>query len=245
MTCPDLRPHFKHIVERPMAHSFGVPVISDWADKADDDPVFGVFKQCGFWTMAEAAILYEAARQLQGDWLDIGGHTGWTAAHIIAAGNPRVDLLDPMYGNEEFLDRTLQNLRAAFGRDGGGICLSQTSDEFFAFMLEGGALEDDLCVGIVIDGDHDRPHPLQDAQNAAEFLRPTGVIMLHDAVGGPVQDAVAWLLDNGFQAKVYLTPHVVACCWRGDFTPPDYQPDSLVRHALQTTLPGWMLELAR
>jgi hypothetical protein len=240
MTCPDLRPHFKHMHWRPMSHSMGVEVGSDWADKAPDDPVFGTHKQCGVWTRDEAAILYEAARQLHGDWLDIGGHTGWTAAHIIAAGNPRVDLVDPMYANQEFAERTRENLKS-FWRV---ALFGSTSDEFFSFLLKDGALEEDLCAGIVIDGDHDRPHPLHDAQNAAKLLRPTGVILLHDAIGVPVQDAVAWLQDSGFRVKVYLTPHVVACCWRGEFAPPAYEPDPLVRHMLKSRLPDWMLACA-
>lgn len=40
LICPDLTPHFKHLVSRPMPHSFGHDVPSDWADKS----VVGLFE---------------------------------------------------------------------------------------------------------------------------------------------------------------------------------------------------------
>jgi hypothetical protein len=71
LEAPDLTPHFKHLVSRPMPHSFGHDVPSDWGDKADDDPVFGLYKKCGMWTHDEAAILFNvaaAAWTFQGMW---------------------------------------------------------------------------------------------------------------------------------------------------------------------------------
>ena len=56
--------------------------------------------------------------------------------------------------------------------------------------------------------------------------------MLHDGVGKPVQEAVEWLMANGFKARAYFTPHLVFCCWRGDFAPPDHIPDPEVKRQL-------------
>ena len=79
--------------------------------------------------------------------------------------------------------------------------------------------------GVVIDGDHEPGKPLEDAKNAMRHLADTGVILFHDGLGRPVREAVTWLLDQGFKARVYWTPHVVFACWRGDFTPPEHDAD--------------------
>jgi hypothetical protein len=230
LTCPDLTPHFKHLHSRVMPHSMGHDVPSDWADKADDDPVFGIYKKCGFWTHDEVAILYNIARTggipgrygaRLGSWLDIGAHTGWTSAHISAATLTGVLGVDPIltykvfdienkyFEHSEFLQRFNDNTYAVAGCLG----IGESSSEYFAHNEESFA-------GIVIDGDHDLGKPLADARNAAKYLQPSGVILFHDGIGAPVREAVTWLLSQGFKARIYWTPHIVFCCWRGEFEPP-------------------------
>jgi len=77
LEAPDLSRFFKHLTVSPMAHSFGHDVPRDWADKSDDDPVFGIWKRCGFWTHDEAAILYNVAQRVNGFWLDMGIESVW------------------------------------------------------------------------------------------------------------------------------------------------------------------------
>lgn len=219
LTAPDLTPHFKHLISRPMPHSFGHDVPSDWGDKADDDPQFGLYKRCGMWTHDEAAILYNVARGRR-HALDIGAHTGWTTAHMAAA-HCSVTLVEPMHRLEVWQTRVERNLRA-FWHGIFGISHS-TADVFFESPDDWLPWNEwDL---IVVDGDHLAPHPMRDAQNAAKHLVDTGVILLHDAMGKPVYDAAIWLMDQGFHCRIYWTPHVIACCWRGDFTPPEHVPD--------------------
>ncbi len=246
LTCPDLTSHFKHLHSRVMGHSMGHEVPSDWADKSDDDPVFGIYKRCGMFTHDEAAILYNVARVGGGEWCDIGAHTGWTSAHIAAA-SCSVDAVDPMLSTVGFQDRFEANMEHCwtfldeyFGK---------TSQEFFELPLMG------AFAGFCIDGDHEPGAPLQDAQNAAKHLAPTGVIVLHDGVGRPVREAVEWLMGHeqqcaywdeganlrppyklnqcdcrrGFKARAYFTPHLLFVCWRGDFVPPDHVPDVRVK----------------
>ena len=82
------------------------------------------------------------------------------------------------------------------------------------------------------------PHPQADAYGAAMHLHDTGVILLHDGFGEPVQEAVRWLQDQGFRTRIYLTPHIVACCWRGDFTPPTHIPEpAILEHNLPVRMP--------
>ena len=218
LTCPDLTPHFKHLVSRPMPHSFGHDVPSDWGDKADDDPVFGLYKNCGMWTHDEAAILFNVAAgkwPLHGLWVDIGAHTGWTSKHINEATNSAVICVDPMLGNVDFCDRFFDN--TGYPRS---WARGFTSAEMFA-----GVSPDDKARGFCIDGDHQPGEPLKDAQGAARHLTDTGVIIFHDALGLPVREAALWLMNEGFKARWYSTPHGIILCWRGDFTPPDHVSD--------------------
>lgn len=235
LTCPDLTPHFRHLHSRVMPHSFGHDVPSDWADKADDDPVFGLYKRCGMWTHDEAAILYNVARKTPGAvWVDVGAHTGWTTAHLSCAGH-ETRAVDPMLRLRQFGNRLRKNLGmrvtgeaeiTQFGYE--LIDLGITSSEYIADQDEDvrdNGPCDGYFSGFCIDGDHEPGEPLKDAQGAARHLGDTGVIIFHDFIGQPVREAVTWLMQQGFHARVYMTPHMVACCWRGDFTPPDHVPD--------------------
>ena len=219
LTAPDLTPHFKHLVSRPMAHSFGHDVPSDWGDKADDDPVFGLYKRCGMWTHDEAAILFQCVALLGGDWFDIGAHTGWTTAHIGTGTVGFIRAIEPMFAVPEFRYRFLDNCTQ------GTVGISKLTSA--AFFAEDNSIVDGVC----IDGDHEPGKPLEDAQNSVKHLADTGVIMLHDGTGQPVREAVEWLMRKGMKCRAYFTPHLVFCCWRGDFVPPDHEPDQKVKNA--------------
>ncbi len=225
---------FNHLDIRPMPHSMGHSVASDWADKEVDDPVFGLYKNCGLWTHDEAAILLACASQMSvhGEWVDIGAHTGWTSKHINWGTNSRVLCVDPMLAVPEFCARFEENTQ--FWKS---WIWPQTSTEFF----ESRGSSEHRYKGFCIDGDHEPGEPLKDVINAFQHLAPTGVILLHDFIGQPVRDAATWLMlfktgkpqnaatwlmfVGGMKCRVYRTPHMVAVLWRGDFTPPDHVPD--------------------
>jgi len=227
LLCPDLTENFECLVNRPMPHSFGHHVPSDWGDKKDDDPQFGLYKRCGFWTQDEAAILFNIARQVGGFWLDIGAHTGWTTAHIDAGlklsprqgrtfPTPKVVPVDPMFAVPEFAARFCSNTGFPMP-----ALAAKTSTEYFRMHDNGG----DPFNGVCIDGDHSIGEPLKDAKNAARHLSKSGVILFHDFIGQPVREGVEWLMDQGFKARVYFTPHMVAVCWRENFVPPNHVAD--------------------
>jgi hypothetical protein len=189
-----------------MPHSLGHNVLSDREHYPD----------CGFWTHDEAAILYHVASAIGGDWADIGGHTGWTACHQAAAGC-RVMAVDNMYALESFRQRAEENILAA-GLGSRIELFCGLSRQFFATI-------DKQFDGIVIDGDHEPPVPLEDACDAFRRLKARGVILFHDFIGKPVRDGVRWLLASGLRGRVYWTPHMLAVCWRGQFHPPPHVPD--------------------
>jgi hypothetical protein len=230
LTAPNLTPFFKHIHVRPMAHSMGHSVPSDWADKAEDDPVFGIYKKCGMFTHDEAAILYNVGNRLGGWCVDIGAHTCWGAIHLSAA-RCEVMAVDPMYGLPEFRERASENSVAykLVSRASGGISLhAMTSESFFARAGKVGY----RFKLTLIDGDHEPGKPLEDAINAAKHLADTGVIVFHDGTGLPVREAVQYLMAQGFYCRPYFSPHMMYVCWRGDFTPPDHVPDPNVKAQL-------------
>ncbi len=211
LVAPDLTPSFKHLTSRVMGHSFGHDVLSDWADKADDDPVFGIHKRCGLWTHDEAALLYNVAKQIGGDWLDIGAHTGWTARHLVEAEVNDVWGVDPLYAVDEFRERAQSQCPL--------IPSPYTSRKYFADVPLRWTID-----GVVIDGDHEPGEPLHDAMHAAAHLKPGGVILLHDFVGLPVREAVQYLMfEKGMRVRLYLTPHVVAVCWWRSPLLPNYE----------------------
>lgn len=202
-----------------MPHSGGVPVASDWTDRDKDDPIFGLYKRCGFWTMAEAGILFGCAQYFRGKWLDIGAHTGWTAAHVAAAHpDNSVMAVEPMFAVPDFRERAEENLREC-GIADRVLLFPGRSDEFRQQCTSPSA---PAYAGVCIDGDHDSPHPHNDATIADSILGIGGVVLFHDSKGGPVQDGVRFLVGMGYRSHYYDTVHGVTVCWRGEdtFVPP-------------------------
>lgn len=220
LIAPDLTLQFRHLHVRPIpGYSFGHDLLSDWADKPEGDPVFGLYKKCGFWSHDEAAILYHIALDKKGRWLDIGAHTGWTAAHIAKAGG-RVTLVEPMWSLAEWQQRGELNLEPVWEQIDEIV-----KDLALVYFRECGRAR---FTGVVIDGDHMSPHPKNDALNADAHLHGNGVILFHDGTGGPVWDGVTALLDRGYKAHVYLTGNVVIACWPDNWKPPIHVPDPAI-----------------
>lgn len=177
---------------------------------------------CGFMSHDEIAILYAT---LHGPHLhmktavEIGARFGWTAKAIHAATSGCVVCIDPilMYGNPE-LERFTENLGATFGSV---IPVPRTAKEALRDLIGS------KYAAFVIDGDHDEPQPLYDAVNCYRIAQPDCIMVLHDGRGKPIQDAVVWLLDQGFKSKFYYTPAGMFVCWRGfeGWEPPVHQPD--------------------
>lgn len=232
LTAPDIEASFKHLHIRPMGHSFGHSVPSDWADKSIDDATFGFYKNCGMLTHDEAAIIYNIASGRPGTWLDIGAHTGWSTSHLAAPGC-QVMAIDPMLRLQGFLDRFQQNTRGRWNHIAGIDW--HTSLDFFRSLDP-----DEKYRGVLIDGDHQPGKPMEDAVNALRHLESDGAIVFHDFVGLPVREAVLYLIEQGFKARVYLTPHGMACCWRGSVEPPAHVAEpGILAQRLPDRWPEW------
>jgi hypothetical protein len=215
LTAPDLAPHFHGTICEPRHWSMGHDAISD----RDFEP------NCTFMTHDEVAILYAVGKQVGGTWVDIGSRFGWTSAHLAVAGC-RVLAVDPGYQDAGFAERMRENTYRVYDSDPTKLCtqlIPETSQDFFDSQPPS-----KLFDGVCIDGNHDAPYPQRDAAMAWAHLDEQGVIVFHDFWGKPIRDGVDYLLDIGFEARVYDTPNGMAVCWKGSFDPPDHEPDPAI-----------------
>jgi hypothetical protein len=207
--------NFANAIWHPRGYSGGVPIGSDWADKPEGDPKFGLYKNCGFWSRGEVALLGQVARQFPGRWLEIGSHTGWCAGHLVASGCDVISI-DPGFLDEEWYER----FRANLAEELAGVRVIPFAGRSAEFFNIWELHPEKMCTGSLIDGDHDAPNPLEDAKGSYARLADRGVIALHDFRGPAVWDAAKWLVDQGMQFRVYPSVHMVCLCWRGSFDPP-------------------------
>lgn len=222
----------------------GVEIGSDWQDKRADDPTFGLYRECGFWTKGESRLLKQWVNQIGGRWLEIGAHTGW-CTNIIA--EPRaggsgeypeqvhiVTAIEPMFSMPEWFHRFMAN--SSFRNMARIMPWAGRSSQFFDIWDGGGGRTFDGCL---IDGDHCGDNPLNDAKGCFDRLNERGVILLHDFRGPDVWDAAKYLVDRGLKFKVYPSVHMVCVCWRGEFNPPAPVQEGAHDWAAHYGLPEW------
>lgn len=161
---------------------------------------------CGFLSIRESEILADVVRSTGGAWCEIGSHVGWSAAVIVDAGAKALAMIDPAYADAKngICKRMILNLVKAIDIPRTWP-VGLTSAQFLKYNR-------DMFDGFLIDGDHDSPNPLNDAKGASEYLKPGGVIVLHDYNGRPIKDAVDWLCENGFTAEIHRTMNGLAVC---------------------------------
>lgn len=200
-------------------------VVQNCGHDCPSDPDFE--PMCTFMTHDEIAILYEVMKRMhRRTVIEIGSRFGWSAKAINAATAGCVICLDPIlqYGKPEF-ERFRENLGASFGHM---IPVPKTSQQFFLDRNTESRIT--RYSGFVIDGNHDTPEPLNDAKGCLSLATEDCVMVFHDGRGKPIQDAVAWLMDQGFSAKFYCTPNGMFVCWRGfaGWTPPVHDADPAI-----------------
>lgn len=178
-----------------------------------------------FMTHDEAAILHNCALLLPGAWVDIGSRFGWTTVHIEHAGCD-VIAIDPEYNSWNGLKRAQYNISVSRAGKGSIALIGNTSKEFFS-----GCTDQLQFDGVCIDGNHDSPHPLEDAIGALRHLKPKGFVVFHDFWGKPIRDGAEYLVSQGLKCKTYSTPNGMAVCWRGSVEPPEHVPDSSINWA--------------
>lgn len=79
-----------------------------------------------------------------------------------------------------------------------------------------------------IDGDHERPHPLQDTVACHACASEDAMILFHDLASPDVAEGLDYLLENGWQTVVYQTMQIMGAAWRGNVQPVQHVPDPQV-----------------
>ena len=219
LTAPDLSPHFKQLLVRPRPWSLGHDIPSD----PDYEP-----ENC-FMSHDEAAILWQCAYSMSGDWVDIGARFGWSTIHVASAGC-NVVAVDHVLKLIVAQERLEGNLHFWWHRI--SEVISKSSSIALAQLNANNYGISDRPVkyfaGFCIDANHDSPEPTNDARGCLKIAAPDCCIVFHDFRGRPIRDAVRFLMGEGFRARVYWTPSMMAVCWRGNFVPPVHVRDPKV-----------------
>lgn len=203
---PDLLPAFPHTAEFIVN---GRPTMHD----VDFQP------SCGYVSIDEARILWQAARDFPGTWCEIGSHTGFSGAHIAhglddhGVGDGALVAIEPQYVYLDFFRRARANWHRA-DVDHLIFPIAALSGSYFDGCRE-------TFTGAFVDGDHEPGKPQEDAATLLPRMAGRCVIVLHDGVGQPVLDAADWLAEQGFTVRIYDTMARLVVCWRGDWEPPE------------------------
>ena len=183
---------------------------------------------CGYVSVQEARLLWQAARDFPGTWCEIGSHTGWSGAHIAHGlvwtngylpsdeNLPRDRFLvaiEPQFVYADFFLRARDNWHGV-GVDRWILPVAALGKDYFAGCVE-------TFAGAFVDGDHSVGKPLEDARMLMPHLADRSVVLFHDGVGEPVHEAASYMRHQGFQVRVYETMARMVVCWRGDWVPPE------------------------
>lgn len=167
---------------------------------------------CGYVSVQEARMLWQAARDFPGTWCEVGSHTGWSGAHIahgLLESFGRVVAIEPQFVYLDFFVRARQNWQRA-KLDHRIFPVAALSKDYFAGCVE-------TFAGAHIDGDHSPRKPLEDARMLMPHLADRSVVFFHDGVGDPVHEAAAYMKHQGFQVRVFETMARMVVCWRGEW----------------------------
>jgi len=170
---------------------------------------------CGYVSVQEARLLWQAARDFPGTWCEVGSHTGWSGAHIAYGLDDLGDLvaIEPQFVYLDFFKRARDNWHRA-GVDPFIYPVAALGKDYFAGCVE-------TFSGGFIDGDHSPGKPLEDARMLMPHLADRSVVLFHDGVGEPVHEAASYMRHQGFQVKVLETMARMVVCWRGEWEPPE------------------------
>ncbi|HEX8521726.1 MAG TPA: glycosyltransferase [Tepidisphaeraceae bacterium] len=195
----------------------------------------------GFSNRDEASILYNVARQFSGKRaLEIGAWVGWSACHL-ALGGVQLDLIDPLQAQVDFAKTVRESLSAAGVMDRVNIIAGSSPQA----VVELAQRENRRWSLIFIDGNHDRPAPLEDTKACLPFAEQDAAILFHDLASPEVSEGLDHLRDQGWNTIIFQTAQIMGMAWRGDVSPPPHVPDPLVHWTVPEHLKGYAVSGAR
>ena len=181
------------------------------------------FPAVGLATKDESLLLYNYARQFQGqDMLEIGCWIGWSTL-VLAMGGVRLTVIDPVLGETAPGETCRQAIKEAGLADSVKFIGGFSPQEVTKLNAQGYTWS--LCF---IDGNHDGDAPLLDAQEVVHSARENSMILFHDVIQPNVGDALLWLKREGWNVGVHHTCWFLGVAWRGTAKPLTHSPDPKV-----------------
>ncbi len=186
----------------------------------------------GFVSRDEASILYNNALQFQGKKaLEIGCWFGWSACHLALAG-VQLDVIDPILENPDFYQSVSNSLQDAGVIDHVNLIPGYSPEKVHEIVQK------NPCKWslIFIDGNHEKPYPLNDAIACEPYAEKDAMILFHDLTSPDVAEGLDYLRSKGWNTLVYQTMQIMGVAWRGNVTPIKHIPDPNINWQLPAHL---------
>jgi hypothetical protein len=81
---------------------------------------------------------------------------------------------------------------------------------------------------VFIDGNHEAPCPLLDAQVCEQFVEPDALVLFQALAVPAVAQGLDYLRSRGWQTLIYQTTQMMGAAWRGNVRPVEHHPDPRV-----------------
>ena len=171
----------------------------------------------------------------------------WSACHLALAGL-LLDVVDPVLRDQGFLNAVRASLDAV-GVLGSVNLIPGSSEEVSRLWREPGA-RSGAVAGVAprkwsfvfIDGDHEAPSPLRDAQICESLLEDDALVRLHDLAAPAAAEGLSAFRSRGWQTLIYQPTQIMGVAWRGNVQPVKHRPDPRGVLAVSTgTPPGLCL----
>lgn len=179
------------------------------------------YPNVGFINRDEAHILYNSALLFQGKRaLEIGCWMGWSACHIALAGL-EVDVIDPILEKSEVFETVRDSLKRADVLASVRLIPGSSPEKVEEIAQQ----EQRRWSFMFIDGNHESPHPLNDAVASEPFAEADALVLFHDLVSPGVSEALEYMRQKGWNVMIYHTMQIMGVAWRGNVEPVVHQPD--------------------
>jgi predicted O-methyltransferase YrrM len=191
----------------------------------------------GFLSRDEAHLLHNIALEFSGKpVLEIGCWMGWSACHLALA-NVQLDVIDPLLSKPEIYQTVSESLTAAGVRDQVNLVAGYSPQAVQELAVQ----KQHPWSLIFIDGNHDRPAPLEDTKTCIQFAATDAAIVFHDLASPEVTEGLEYLRQQGWNTMVYQTMQIMGIAWRGQVNPVRHIPDPRVNWTLPNHLQSFMV----
>jgi predicted O-methyltransferase YrrM len=178
----------------------------------------------GFLSRDEAQILYNNALPFAGlPALEIGCWLGWSACHLALA-EVRLDVVDPLLAQPDIRHSVEGSLIAAGVRERVNLVAGESPQAVQRLAAASGR----RWSLVFIDGNHDAPGPLQDAEACEALAADDALVLFHDLASPDVAKGLDHFRRKGWQTRIYDTMQIMGVAWRGAARPIAHQPDPAV-----------------